>query len=281
MGKIVKARMWHSDYEELRINFHINSLPWKHKHTHDYWEIQIMLSGEAQNIINEEKQVLSQGEVQILRPDDLHYLTDIDCKRYACLNLEIKKSMFTNLCKLIYPNCLECLLSYENRVPSFFLPEAAMSKIKEWMHCAQREIDIIDENRQFFLTRIFLESLNFFITHKCMTQHEEGYSFSDKLIEIMRKPDNIDLKLWEICEKFPCSVEYAIRTFAQEGKETPNKEFRKIKLAYACGLLRTTEYKIVAISEMVGFSSLWHFNKIFIEYYGESPAAYRKKYFRR
>ena len=54
MEKYRKVKMLQQNNPLIRINFHINSTPWQHRHIHDYWEIQIMLSGQVKNELNEQ-----------------------------------------------------------------------------------------------------------------------------------------------------------------------------------------------------------------------------------
>ena len=134
MDDLIKVKMWHAEYENLRINFHINSIPWRYKHIHDYWEIQIMLSGEARNIINGRELSISKGEMQILRPDDTHVFTSFDNKEYACLNIEIKKDNFVSIVQSFYPSLMNRLLSEESHVPICFLTQNILLNIQNHIY---------------------------------------------------------------------------------------------------------------------------------------------------
>ena len=275
------VKMLAQDNDDMHINFHINSMPWRHKHVHDYWEIQIMFVGKVDNYINQHSNVLTADMVQILRPDDVHYLEYASKQRYECLNLEIKKDFFQKTCNIFYPDLFDYLLQYNDKIPAFQLDEIALYKIKEKVALAQQKINIIDETRQFYLTEILTECLIAFIYQHFIYRKKQAYSFSDTFIRTLQKPENIGLRLHEVCEKFPCNVEYVIRQFKQDGKETPNKVFREIKLKYACGLLRTTEYSLEVIANAIGFNSVEHFNRIFKEKFEMMPSAYRQKYYRK
>ena len=49
-----------------------------------------------------------------------------------------------------------------------------------------------------------------------------------------------------------------------------------IRLDYALGLLRTTDYSVTRVWEEAGFNSQRSFNRFFQETLGETPLAYRK-----
>ena len=148
------------------------------------------------------------------------------------------------------------------------------------MRLAQRYYEVDAPERQFFSKKLLAFVLFAFEERFSLEEIEKATdkSFSYNLITMLNQPENIRLKLNEVCKKYPCSVEYAIRRFRAEGMETPNKIFRKIKLDYACLLLKTTDKKIIRISEEVGFFNIGYFNGLFQEVYGLSPKDYRKRY---
>jgi AraC-like DNA-binding protein len=108
---------------------------------------------------------------------------------------------------------------------------------------------------------------------------KEDKSFSNAIIALFNQPENIPLRLNEVCQKYPCSIQYAIRRFKEEGHaETPNKIFQRIKMGYACRLLKTSDLTILSISESIGYNHLGYFNRLFYETYGMTPREYRKRY---
>ncbi len=94
---------------------------------------------------------------------------------------------------------------------------------------------------------------------------------------IMFNPENMQLSINEIAEKLGYTPEHLIRSFKKRGLNSPNKVFTKIKLDYSAELLCSTDFTINKISTSIGFYSLHYFNKIFKNFFGLSPSAYRKK----
>lgn len=278
---INRVKMLMQNNPEVKINFHINTVPWRSLHMHEYWEIQVMLSGKVGNTINSNSHVLEYGEVQIVRPDDKHQMSYANRKSYECLNLEIKEEVFIQICNSLYPGCLENLLSYTESVPVFHLSEMVLYEFRKLISYTMQKVELIDKSRQFFLLKILIKCLCEYIDTRFIQSTIEEYSFTDNFIRLLELPENVGLRLHEVCEKFPCNVEYVIRKFKTSGLESPNIVFRKIKLRYACGILRTTEYSISNVSNMIGFGSVGHFNALFKEEYGMLPAEYRKKYSRK
>ena len=281
MDFLQTVKMLCQNEEGMRINFHVNSIPWRHRHIHDYWEVQVMLLGEVENQINQHSHFLKKCEVQILRPNDVHYMKLARNQNYECLNLEIKKDIFSKICEVFYPQILNELFIFKECVPAFILPDSSLLKIRDLLVFAQQKVDILDPDRQFLIMEILMECLFAFINQNFVHNTIQEYSFSETLIKMMKKSENIGLKLNEVCKKFPCQVMYAIRKFKEEGRETPNKVFRKIKLDYACGLLRTTQYSLEIVADIIGFHNTGYFCRIFEEEIGMKATEYRTKYYRK
>lgn len=67
------------------------------------------------------------------------------------------------------------------------------------------------------------------------------------------------------------------REFAQQYGEPPRTWIRKKKLERAAFLLETSENSIERISEISGFVSNTHFNRVFKEHYHSTPTEYKTK----
>ena len=63
--------------------------------------------------------------------------------------------------------------------------------------------------------------------------------------------------------------------FQQFMGETMISYITKKKIDYACNLLKTTNFSILYISNLLSYESLAHFNRTFKKMTGSTPAAYR------
>ncbi|MBO4262486.1 MAG: helix-turn-helix domain-containing protein [Clostridia bacterium] len=278
---VVRYKIYNYDNPDMHINFNINIMPYSEKHRHDFWEIMIMLQDGCINVVNGAASELLEEEIQILRPDDLHYTKKLKTDGYRLLNLEIKTEFFETFLKMFSPSLFENMRECPGVIPKYKLTRNTFEKVFYLMSLAQRFYDEVDEARQFLLKEIvaivMAEFQESFYTEKINKKADR--LFSSMFITLLNQPENICLKLHEVCKKYPCSVEYAIRQFKEEGMaETPNMIFRKIKLGYACSLLKTTNMTIISICEKAGYNNLGFFNRLFRETYGITPKVYRKIY---
>ena len=278
--EIKRYKIYDYTNPDIQVSFHINTTPYSEHHYHDFWEVMVMLKNNCINVINDKKYSLVEREIQILRPNDLHYCQKMQFDEHQLLNMEVKTDFFEMFVAMFKPSLLQELTSYGASVPKIRCSETFYEELIYLISLAQRYCDVDAEERQYLSKRMlalilfeFEEAFNLGELKK----HPDK-SFSNKMILLFNQPENMGLKLNEVCKKYPCSVEYAIRKFKEEGMDTPNKIFRKIKLDYACLLLKTTDTKIIFIAEKVGYRNLGFFNKLFVETYGVAPKEYRKLY---
>lgn len=86
-----------------------------------------------------------------------------------------------------------------------------------------------------------------------------------------------DLTLQGVAEKLAVSQSHLSRRFRQETGYTFTEYLNKLRLEEAARLLLDQSLSITDVCFQVGFQSLPHFQRLFRDFYGESPSAYRKE----
>ncbi|MFQ8952123.1 MAG: helix-turn-helix domain-containing protein [Oscillospiraceae bacterium] len=76
-----------------------------------------------------------------------------------------------------------------------------------------------------------------------------------------------------------CGVSYSqfLKIFEKQTSTTPKNYIIKLKMSYACELLKTDK-SITEISEIMGFNDVYFFSKQFKKYMNISPTDYRKRF---
>ncbi len=74
-----------------------------------------------------------------------------------------------------------------------------------------------------------------------------------------------------------CGISYSYfkRLFIMRFKMPPKEYITKLRMERACELLITKRYSVTEISEMLGYSNIYYFSRIFKETYGCSPTHYK------
>ncbi len=85
--------------------------------------------------------------------------------------------------------------------------------------------------------------------------------------------DSVDLDM--LAEMSNMSVSHFLRCFKQYYQTSPMRYFRQMRIETARRYLTQTDLPVKVIANMMGFTSVHHFTRMFTELTGKSPAAYR------
>jgi len=99
---------------------------------------------------------------------------------------------------------------------------------------------------------------------------------SDSVKYIEQHYLNESIKTEELAAMSGISVSYYKKIFQKKFGITPNQYLNKLKINYACSLLKTHHYTVTQISEMAGYSSVYYFTYAFKKHTGISPSEYAK-----
>ncbi|MDE6092765.1 MAG: response regulator [Ruminococcus sp.] len=99
--------------------------------------------------------------------------------------------------------------------------------------------------------------------------HQTAIYFSKHYGEVFTADD--------IAEAHGYSKDYFGKLFKKNFGLTFHEVYSRIKISYAIYLLRTGNYKAYEISDILGYSSVDYFTKIFKEITGETPSRFKAK----
>jgi len=88
--------------------------------------------------------------------------------------------------------------------------------------------------------------------------------------------EDADLSLGRVADYVDLNEKYFTNRFTKETGETFSSYLTGLRMQKAKELLKTTNFKVYEIAEMVGYHNVEHFNRMFKKLHGISPAQYRK-----
>lgn len=243
-------------------------------HYHDYYEIFIITKGITLHTLNDTVKQLEKNCVGIIRPGEKHKFSFAANHKSEHICISIRTTEFSSLCDLIDTFFSSALL--QSPVPLFF-----MLNEKEFdflLYLAQKiqalDNDFYKEKSEqliklmvFTLITIYKEKLNF---NKAIPDWLKSF------LEKLSTPDYFCRPLQELYPLSGYSHSTLNKLFQQYMGETMISYITKKKITYACNLLRTTNFSVLYISNLLGYESLAHFNRTFKKITGITPAAYRK-----
>ncbi len=84
-----------------------------------------------------------------------------------------------------------------------------------------------------------------------------------------------DISIQSISRHFKINANYVSQLFKKEVGIVFTEYLSKLRIDYACNLLKTTELSIGEISEKAGYNDYFYFSRVFKKVKGKSPSAFR------
>ncbi len=235
-------------------------------HGHDFYELDMIVSGIVDTVINGEKKIMECGSVSFMTPADFHeyaYLEPFDLYNIQftadAVSEEISAEILGSGGRFFTP-------ASEDRKRIFTLVELMRSTDAE----APRGADILSK---------MLECILLTLTQTPKTQALAGEKYSggiQRAITYVNSHFKDNPLLSEISSLVALDERYFCTKFKEHTGKTYKEYLREIKLKYAKRLLLATELSVIEISERSGYTTQSHFNREFKEFYGVSPLKLRK-----
>ena len=128
-NEIKTYKMFYHETPEIKIDFNLNIIPYTEKHQHDFWEIIVMCENDCINVVNGMETELKSRDIQILRPNDVHYFKKIKSKDHLLLNLEVKTDFFENMFGEFCSSLFKDLCGNQQIIPKFKCGRETFEKI--------------------------------------------------------------------------------------------------------------------------------------------------------
>lgn len=262
--------------EEHKIKFLINIL--RHDvvkgeklkiHTHNFVEMEYILSGSGVQIINEKEYKVSRGDLICFRKNDNHtYYTD---GSMSVMNIVIFHS--------VYEEMIYMLKSYmpddEFDFPLInHLSGRDMLVLEDLI--LKTENEFLKEDKGVYLA---LKSyLSIFLVNLCRIAFKSNEVTNNKLSLVLEYVDKnfLNISITKVAKEFGYSANYFSKFFKNNFGISFVEYVNKKKLNYAIELLTVGELTVDDICFEVGFKDKKHFYDIFQKNFGTTPAKFRK-----
>lgn len=243
-------------------------------HNHNYYELFLVLKGEVCHIVNDEEQLLSEGQLLFIRDFDLHDYKSGNGEYFEFLNLAFTKETFSDMLEYLGEG-----FPFENLLSSPFPPVASLSpRDKEALSYDFIELSQhSNPNYIKFKARTLLVSVFSRFFYNYSERKNNIPVWLEVTYEKMKRPQNfiagID-RMFEIAGK---SREHVARSLRQYYHTSPTELVCELRLEHAAKLLLISNLNVTDICYECGFENLSWFYKSFAQKYGVTPAEYRKR----
>lgn len=239
-------------------------------HCHDYAELLWIEKGQGFHNINGAKIKLSEGDMIMIRPYDIHTFTPIG-KGITLVNVAFSTETLDYFKERYFPD--------SNR---FFWSTATFPyHMKISANLLKRISARAEEAIKYSRSNIQLDSLLLFIFRQ-ITANEKIDDFSEIplwLFNAIQKYNashhfkkGVDTFV-SLCER---NVDYVNRVVKIHFGKTLTELINESKMQYATTQLSITSMPIKEICNNCGFKNLGHFYKVFKKVYNQTPSEYRR-----
>ncbi len=259
------------DLKDNEVSFHWWQNESTSMHMHDFYEFFIITDNRTLHEINGKREELHKGTLYMIRPNDFHKFIQEDNLSCVHMNFCVTESHLRKVCdalkisleELCEAKELKTMLSSEEL--GFFIRRARMLNL------------MLRDNPNQAITLI-CELITQALTVISNSRAVNSASYPPWFIELLEKihsPENLAITAKDVYSMGGFSPPVMIDYFKKYTGKTVNSYLRDCKCENACRLLHSTHLSTLEISNALGYDSLSHFNRIFKEFSGVSPAVYR------
>lgn len=247
-------------------------------HFHDGYELYYLLRGEKLFFVNDQLFYAGKGDLVIIPPYAAHKTSSIK---------EVEAERFVVHFKEEF---IEKQISMENLTLAFLkeLPYKIHCTIQEQLQIERilnemhKECGMKGDQYGLYiksLLSMLLIAIHRHALHENVAQEEMINLVDRNMLDIasyINKNHNTPLSLSSIANEFYISPSYLSRAFKNVTGFNISKYIQLVRIREAQKLLRETNHRIIDVAELVGFSQIAHFNKVFKKITNVSPLKYRK-----
>lgn len=247
-------------------------------HNHDFFEIFLITKGIALHRINDTEEIIEEGDLVFIRPDDTHYYEKSDDKNCELINLAFPSTSILKLFDYFGDG-----FNSDKLLKAEYPPKVRLSKIeKEILVSRFEKLNTLKRsNKKKIKTELRILLADIFSRYFIYEEESNNEIIPGWLMKLkseMEKKENFSggiHKMYELCERSP---EHLSRTFKKYFSESPTDYITNLRLNYAANLLSNSDEDITNIAMECGFENLSHFYHLFRKKFDVSPKEFRLKH---
>lgn len=241
-------------------------------HNHNFYEFFIITKGSAVHEINGETSVLKTGTLYFIRPDDCHRISSQTEQSCIHMNICIVGERLEKICSALGVTA-NGLCKREKRSVMLSVEDLSFFKSR-----AER-INMLEHNGfdcdYFLFAELVVRAVSALLSNEVSEDMKYPEWFTS-VLESIHSPSFYACTAADVYKLGNFSPPVMIEYFRKYTGKTVKQYLKELKMSIACDFLKNTEKPIIEISNMLGYASLSHFNRIFKQFTCQTPSEYRK-----
>lgn len=253
-------------------------------HYHSMIELSLILCGTGVYHTQKQDYAIAPGDIFFFRPNESHYITDIDLANMVLLNLHIAPYyLYANPHYSLSPECMGILSSnynLESNKINDLIPANQVEIITSFINSIlyemaneQNSYDICVNNYISMILIYFSRMLR--LNHSIDTAERNAYQRMGTAIEYIDAHFRENITLDMIAAQVGYSRCYFSTVFRKCMGMTPWNYISIKRIEEALTLIKTTDRSILDIALACGFNNTANFCKIFKKYTNLAPSSFR------
>ena len=254
-------------------------------HTHDFIELEIVVNGTADHIVEGKKYQIGKGDVLVLLPGFVHELHNIneleiynfkfDLDKLILLDTDIEKlSGFQSL--FLY----QPMKQYYNEYHSYLhLEESRLNEVKILCDFILAEWYDRKEGYKWVIKPYFLALITYLSRNFSSNAVTSSYKAQDIINTVSYIQENLNTKisLSQLSSMACLSERQYCRVFKELYGVSPIDYVINCRITLACKMMKNTQLSIQQISTTCGFGDKVSFSRLFKNRFLITPGEYRKR----
>lgn len=275
--KMLKAK-YHTDSDAGFLLRHIYGKTERFvMHTHDFYELFLIVSGDITHCINGEVHILKPGSLVFMRPDDVHTYIYRDEPDYEFINLAVRADILDGMFKYL-GDIADTDFLLRSKLP--VVERLTMSEMKNFL----RKIDYFYtvDSGESVLKKLKIRSfladtfVKYFLGRTTYDTPSDIPAWLEETVEKMRQKDNFAEGIRRMVEISGKTQEHLARCVKKYYGVTLSGFVNELRVNYAANLILNTNLKIIDVCYESGFGNISNFYANFKEAYGVSPKQFRE-----
>lgn len=248
--------------------------PSRELHWHDYFEIEIILSGTGTHLFNDTSFPLSTGCAYLLTPMDIHALVPDPGSKCHLIHLRFDE-------QAISEDVRQILLQHDHSHSVKLDDEhftRLLTQLTELLHCFETDSDLQEMSIRLMLSYLCLHILkNSERNRHPLPNYEVNNPVVQQTLQYILYNFRKKITMQELGDKAHVSPNHLALLFKQSTGTTCMQMIADLRMQYALKLLENPTLSIETVSEQSGFSAVSYFISVFRKRYNITPKEYQNK----